>query len=73
MNDQNLKAMFRHATTDYLEEERDLCRSTILNLKKAELWKVHGWRKIDRKIKDLMISVTFISSELHRRTREARA
>jgi hypothetical protein len=69
MNDNDLKRLFRHATTEYLEEERDLCRATILNLKKAELWKVHGHRKIDNQIKDLMISVSFIGRELERRNR----
>ena len=69
MNDNDLKRLFRHATTEYLEEERDLCNATILNLKKAELWKVHGHKTIDNKIKDLMISVSFIGRELERRTR----
>jgi hypothetical protein len=69
MNDNDLKRLFRHATTEYLEEERDLCRATILNLKKAELWKAYGHRKIDNQIKDLMISVSFIGSELKRRNR----
>ena len=69
MNDKQLKSLFRHATTEYLEEERDLCRATILNLKKAELWKVHGHKTVDNQIKDLMISVSFIGSELKRRNR----
>ena len=69
MNDKQLKSLFRHAATEYLEEERDLCRTTILNLKKAELWKVHGHKTGDNQIKDLMISVSFIGRELQRRTR----
>ena len=73
MNDKQLKSLFRHATTEYLEEERDLCRATILNLKKAELWKVHGHKTVNNKIKDLMISVSYIGRELNRRARETRA
>ena len=69
MNDKQLKSLFRHAPTEYLEEERDLCRTTILNLKKAELWKVHGHKTVDNQIKDLMISVSFIGRELQRITR----
>ena len=69
MTDKQLQSLFRNATTEYLEEERDLCRMTIHNLKKAELWKVHGHQTVNNQIKDLMISMSFIGRELKRRTR----
>jgi hypothetical protein len=69
MNDKRLKSLFRHATTEYLEDERELCSATILNMKKADLWKVHGYQAVNRKIQELMISVSWIGKELERRTR----
>ena len=67
MTDKQLESLFRNATTEYLEEERDLCRMTIHNLKKADLWKVYGYQTVNNKIKDLMISVSLIGRELKRR------
>ncbi len=67
MTDKQLESLFRNATTEYLEEDLDLCRMTIHNLKKAELWKVHGYQSVNNNIKDLMVSVSFIGRGLKRR------
>ena len=63
MNDKQLKAQFRHTSTEVLEEEYESCKAQIRRLKSYGV----EWGHESGQVRNLETSVMYLHRELTRR------